>query len=87
MDGQTDTHLLVGQDNQGQLGLCSQQCMQLLAHCQQAGPVHRVHHEHQHVGLAQVAGPVRSQVLAAPHCRRGAGSGIGMGVSGAAISL
>lgn len=33
---QTDTHLLVGQHNQGQPGLCSQQCMQLLAHCQQA---------------------------------------------------
>lgn len=68
------THLLVGQHDQGQPGLLRQQRVQLLAGRQQARPVHRVHHEDQHVGLAQVVGPVRSQVLAAADCEEQAGS-------------
>lgn len=71
---QGGTHLLVGQHHQRQPGLLGQQRVQLLAGRQQALPVHGVHHEDQHVGPAQVMGPVRSQVLAATDCEKRAGS-------------
>lgn len=65
---QGGTHLLVGQHHQRQPGFLGQQRVQLLAGRQQALPVHGVHHKDQHVGPAQVMGPVCSQVLAATDC-------------------